>query len=55
VSAYASAQNNPDYRYMNPPDQINLGNPALNKFFNKLIFWSRTSRGRVFVAIPPTA
>jgi molybdate/tungstate transport system substrate-binding protein len=35
VSAYASAQSNPDYRYVNIPDQINLGNPALNEFYRE--------------------
>jgi molybdate/tungstate transport system substrate-binding protein len=35
VSAYASAQSNPDYHYVNIPDEINLGDPTKNDFYRQ--------------------
>jgi molybdate/tungstate transport system substrate-binding protein len=52
VSAYASAQSNPDYRYVNIPDQINLGNPKLNEFYREAEMVVPDLWGTGFVGIP---
>jgi len=52
VSAHASAQSNPDYRYVNLPDQINLGNPALNEFYRQAEIVVPDLSGTGLVAIP---
>lgn len=52
VSAYASAQSNPNYRYVNIPDQINLGNPALNEFYRQAEIVVPDLRGTGFTVIP---
>lgn len=52
VSAYASAQNNPDYRYVNLPDRINLGNPALNEFYRQAEIVVPDLLGTGLVTIP---
>jgi molybdate/tungstate transport system substrate-binding protein len=51
-SAYALAQSNPDYRYVNIPDQINLGNPALNEFYRQAEIVVPDLSGTGFTAIP---
>jgi molybdate/tungstate transport system substrate-binding protein len=52
VSAYASAKSNPDYRYVNIPDEINLGNPALNEFYRQAEIVVPDLSGTGFTAIP---
>jgi molybdate/tungstate transport system substrate-binding protein len=53
-SAYATSQTNPDYRYVNIPDAVNLGNPALNEFYRQAEIVVPDLSGRGFVAIPAT-
>jgi molybdate/tungstate transport system substrate-binding protein len=52
VSAYASAKSNPDYRYVNIPDEINLGNPALNELYRQAEIVVPDLSGTGFTAIP---
>jgi molybdate/tungstate transport system substrate-binding protein len=52
VSAYASSQVNPDYRYVNIPDAVNLGNPALNEFYRRAEIVVPDLSGAGFIAIP---
>jgi molybdate/tungstate transport system substrate-binding protein len=51
-SAYASSKSNPDYRYVNIPDEINLGNPALNEFYRQAEIVVPDLSGTGFTAIP---
>jgi molybdate/tungstate transport system substrate-binding protein len=51
-SAFASSQSNPDYRYVNIPDQINLGNPSLNEFYREAEIVVPDLWGTGFTAIP---
>jgi Bacterial extracellular solute-binding protein len=52
VSAYAALQNNPDFRYVNLPDEINLGNPRLNEFYRQAEIVVPDLLGTGLVAIP---
>jgi molybdate/tungstate transport system substrate-binding protein len=52
VSAYASSKSNPDYRYVNIPDAISLGNPALNEFYRQAEIVVPDLSGTGFKAIP---
>jgi molybdate/tungstate transport system substrate-binding protein len=52
VSAFATSQGNPDYRYVNIPDAVNLGNPALNELYRQAEIVVPDLWGTGFVAIP---
>jgi molybdate/tungstate transport system substrate-binding protein len=52
TGAYASAKRNPDYRYVNLPDQINLGNSALNAAYRQAEVAVPDLWGTNLVAIP---
>jgi molybdate/tungstate transport system substrate-binding protein len=52
VSAYASAQSNSDYRYVNIPDEINLGDPTQNEHYREAQIVVPDLWGTGLVAIP---
>jgi len=51
-NAQATAQTNPDYRYVNLPDQINLGNSAENCYYRKAVIVEPDLFGTGFVSLP---
>ena len=52
VSAFASAQANPEYRYVNIPDEVNLGNPARNELYRRAEIVVPDLAGTGLTAIP---
>ncbi len=52
VSAFALAQGNPDFRYVNISDEVNLGNPALNELYRQAEIVVPDLRGTGLVGIP---
>jgi molybdate/tungstate transport system substrate-binding protein len=51
-NAEATAQTNPDYRYVNLPDEINLGNSARNWYYRHAVIVVPDLFGTSFVPIP---
>jgi molybdate/tungstate transport system substrate-binding protein len=51
-SALATAQTNPDYRYVNLPDDINLGNDAKNRYYRHAVIVEPDLFGNGFVPLP---
>lgn len=51
-NAQATAQTNPDYRYVNLPDQINLGDSAQNCYYRKAVIVEPDLFGTGFVPLP---
>jgi len=51
-SALATAKTNPDYRYVNLPDEINLGNDAKNRYYQHAVIVEPDLSGTGFVPLP---
>jgi len=51
-SALATAQTNPNYRYVNLPDDINLGDTAKNCYYQQAVIVEPDLLGTGFVAVP---